>query len=427
MTASLTAREARALAAGAAASPAAAYARGREGAEAFLRGAGYIQIDTISVVARAHEHVLWTRTGRYGPQPFRDLEGADGRPRAALEYWAHAAAYLPAEDFRFCLPRIERIAREGHEWFGVDREAAAAVLDRIRAEGPLSSKDFEDPRSASSGWWDWKPAKRALEYLFHAGEVLVATRTGFNKVFDLRERVLGAGVDPAMPTGAELAAHFVDRAAGALGCFQAEDVAYGRKDGAEAVPAELAARLEDGRLAAFGAEGLPSPCLAEPAAIEPALLSAAGRDAAEPRAWVLSPFDPFLIDRRRLRRLFGFDFAIECYLPAAKRTFGYFALPVFASGPLARDRFAGLVDAKAERKEGLLRVRRIALGEAAGAPWFRGAGTADLARAIGAAVAAFARLNGVEEVVFERVEAPGPRAEAALRAGCAAALARPSA
>lgn len=422
MAETLDSATARRLALGAAAGFPPRYGRNLDGAAEFVRRVGHVQIDTISVVARAHEHVLWSRTGLADRDAFRRLEGRGSGgaedARRVIEYWSHAAAYLPMEDFRFCLPRMERIRRNGHEWFRADRDAARAVLDRIRAEGPLSSKDFEDPRGKAGSWWDWKPAKRALEYLFHAGELLVATRSGFSKVFDLAERVIPPGTDLRVPDDAEAAARFVDRASDAYGVFSADEVAYGRKDLVAGIGAELDARVADGRLSRFVLAGAEKTVhYAEPEAAEAAAADS-GADGGKPRAFVLSPFDPFLIDRRRMRRLFGFDYALECYLPEAKRRFGYFALPILltggGSGPGG---FVGLADAKADRKARTLEVRRLALGAEAGCPEFRGRGAADAARAVARALEDFARFNGAERVVLGRVDAPSEAARKALSAG----------
>jgi uncharacterized protein YcaQ len=402
------------------------YAAGAAGAAEFLERVGYVQIDTISVVARAHEHALWTRAGAWSPAPFAALEGqaAGGEPagaageRRAFEYWAHAASYLPLSDYRFCLPRMERIRRDGHEWFRADPASVAEALAMARAEGPIRSSDFTDPRGGASGWWDWKPAKRALEYLFHSGQLLVATRRGFAKVFDLPERVLPAGTDLRTPTAAEAAARFLDRAADALGVFAEAEAAYNRRDLVEGLGAELAARVEDGRLLACRVEGTPGRTYyAAPGALAAAARAGAdgGPDGAEPRAWVLSPFDPFVIDRARLKRLFGFDYTIECYLPAAKRKFGYFALPVVAVGGAAgAGGVVGLVDAKADRRSGRFVVRRLALAEAAGAEAWPRRGAADLAAAVGRALADYARYLGAGRIEFERLEAPTRPAGAAL-------------
>ena len=389
------------------------YQPGLTGAIAFFSRVGYVQIDTISVVARAHEHALWSRAGSFAKNPFAVMEGNGGRERRILEYWAHAAAYLPIEDYRFCLPRMERIRRNGHEWFRADPSVSAEVLARVRAEGPLSAKDFEDPRGKAGSWWDWKPAKRALEYLFHAGELLVATRKGFQKVFDLAERVLPPLPDLSVPTAAETAVRFVDRAADTYRVFAADEVAYGRKDLTDGIGAELAARVEAGTLREFRLSGIDGRTYY---GAEDALQAASTGVADKPRAFVLSPFDPFLIDRKRILRLFGFDYSLECYIPEAKRRFGYFAMPLLLTGaPGLGDGFVGLIDAKADRKEKILIVKRLALGAAAGCPELRGRGTAATAKAVGLAVADYARFNGAEQVVLERVETPSAAAEAAFR------------
>ncbi len=391
------------------------YDSGIDGAADFIRRVGYVQIDTISVVARAHLHAIWSRAGDCGPDSFRTLEGQGSGPRRIFEYWAHAASYLPVEDFRFCLPRMERIRRNGHDWFRVEERVAEEVLRRVRDEGPLSSADFADPRGRAGSWWDWKPAKRALEYLFQSGRLLVSSRKGFAKVFDLAERVLPGAADARAPTEAEAAVRFVDRAAEALGLFAEDEAAYGRRELTGGVGTEIQARIEDGRLRAFRIDGGDGKIhYARPEAIAAAADHANG--SRRPRAYVLSPFDPFLIDRKRMRRLFAFDYALECYLPEAKRRFGYFALPILAAPDGAGGcGFAALMDAKADRKEKTLLVRRLAMGAAAGCPDVRGRGTADTAKAIGRAVASFARFNGAERVAIERLEAPTAAAAAALR------------
>jgi len=418
----LDGRTARRIALAAASGFPPAYSRDLEGAAQFVSRSGYIQIDTISVVARAHEHALWSRVGALEGDPLKALQGAAlqgaaGGERRIFEYWAHAAAYLPVAEFRYCLPRMERVRRDGHDWFSSDGVVVASVLERIRNEGPLSSADFEDPRGGGAGWWDWKPAKRALEYLFQAGELLVTTRKGFVKVFDLAERVLPFRGSEIMPTEAESAARYVDAAVGALGVFAADEIAYGRKDAVGGIRAELEARLEAGRLRAFVLPG-EKPLVRY--ATEEAIGLAASRDgtaAGKGRCFVLSPFDPFLIDRTRISRLFGFGYTIECYIPEARRRFGYFSLPVLATGgfaegggldgrSMADGRFVALVDAKADRKRSVLEVRRLALGDGVFCAPVRSRGLADLAREVGRAIAEFARFNGAAQIEYARVDAP---------------------
>jgi uncharacterized protein YcaQ len=133
-----------------------------------------------------------------------------------------------------------------------------------------------------------------------------------------------------------------------------------------------------------------------------------------PSVFVLSPFDPFLIDRRRLRRLFGFDYSIECYLPEAKRRFGYFALPILDASCSLGEAFVGLVDAKADRKAHTLVVKRLGLGQAAGLPEIHGRGLAALAKAVGRSLADYGRFNGADRIVFDRVDCPTAASAAAL-------------
>lgn len=318
-------------------------------AAANLSRIGYAQIDTISVVERAHHHVFWSRDDAYRPPALAALEA---EPRAAFEYWAHAAAYLPMEDYRFCLPRMRRIASEGHEWFPSDARVVDWVRDRIRAEGPLRSQDFES-QGARGPWWDWKPAKAALEFLFQSGQLMVVSRPGFQKLYDLSERALPPSVDRTYPADAEMADWYVRRAALALGAFAERDVAYMRKDATGGIRAALGRAVDRGRLVPVTVDGQARP--ARWACVDVMGLSssrAAGLPAGRP-ARILSPFDNLIIDRRRCKRVFGLDYTLECYVPQPKRAFGYFALPLFWKGAPV-----GLLDCKAERRDGVLRVRR---------------------------------------------------------------------
>lgn len=366
----LTVEQARRLALAAGAGFHRATRRGPEAVAEIVDRIGYVQIDTISVVERAHHHILATRIPRY------QTEWLERAP--VFEYWAHAAAYLPWRDFRYTLPRKERIKANGHDWFRADKAEAERVLDRIRSEGPLMARHFETSRRPA-GWWDWKPAKRALEYLFMAGDLMVV-RQGFQKVFDLTERVLPPGTDTRIPTPHEQAAWYVDRALDAWGLAARDEMAYLRKEHVAHIDAVLRQREEEGSLIRVTVEGVAKTAYW----VRPADLERIDAGKAPDRTLrIVSPFDPFLIHRKRMRRLFGFDFAIECYLPTAKRTFGYFALPL-----LQGTDFVGLLDAKADRSAGRLIVQNLRYD----GPAKR---RAPFDRSLNKALDAFARFNGV--------------------------------
>ena len=176
-------------------------ASGKEGAAQTIDHLGYVQIDTISVIERAHHHTLWNRCPDYRPDHLHELQAVD---RRIFEYWAHAIAYLPISDYRFYLPRMARHRSSERAWLSEWRSKHPHILDhvyeRIRKEGALSSKDFEPPPGTKRGtWWDWKPAKRALEILFWQGDLMISSRERFQKLYDLTERVLPRFVDTTCP------------------------------------------------------------------------------------------------------------------------------------------------------------------------------------------------------------------------------------
>jgi uncharacterized protein YcaQ len=399
----------------AAASGLGAAGSGMEASLGAIQRLGAVQIDTISVVERAHHHILWSRSSAYSPD---DISRLEADPRRIIEYWSHAASYIPIEDYRFCIPRMERVKANGHDWFKTDPSAVAFVLDRIKAEGPLRAQDFESRSRKGAGWWDWKPAKVALEYLFHAGELISVTRRGFQKVYDLASRSLPSELDMRPPTAEEMAAHYLDRAVAGLGVFAEDDIAYMRRDCTEGIAAELEARLEAGSLLELDIEQPGSPgektrkkrWFAAPSALEPG-------KGAEPRfpgrsscrAFVLSPFDPLIIDRRRAARLFGLEYQLECYVPEAKRKFGYFALPILFWEKDARLEFVGLADLKADRRARSLIVRRISLSRPP-----KGPPAARIARAVADELQRFASFNGAEKLVVEGEGIGDPKISAAF-------------
>ncbi len=317
------------------------FGRSKAGVLKAIEHLAYVQIDTISVVERAHHHVLWNRVSNYQPCMLEELVNE----KKVFEYWFHAAAYLPMKDFRFALPRMQAIKSGEKHWFAnTDKPLMKQICRRIEAEGPLMARDFADPVGGQKGWWDWKPAKQALEQLFIQGDLMITGRQGFQKKYDLMERALPAGVDSQCPDIIEQARFFVDMTIKAHGFAAIKSYTYLRK-GAEirkSVKDILHQQVLDGTLLQSEMRcGTVVYC-------DPQMLS---RKRPANRVVLLSPFDNCVIQRERCRRIFGFDYQIECYVPAAKRQYGYFCLPI-----LYKDKFVGRADCKANRKTGVLEV-----------------------------------------------------------------------
>jgi uncharacterized protein YcaQ len=352
------------------------FGRGKGAVLRAIEQTGYVQIDTISVVERAHHHVLWSRVPNYQPAMLERLV----RERQVFEYWFHAAAWLPMSQYRFSLPRMRQLNGE-RNWYGDgDTRLQHEVLARIDAEGPLRARDFEDSRETNSGWWDWKPAKQALEQLFMQGELVVSAREGFQKVYDLPERVIPDWVDTHTPTLDEFAAHLIDASLRAHGFATLVSMTYLRKGQQlrESVKQQLQDRVEAGLLVSqlLGKSG--------EVYIDPELLEArAPRSVAQLR--ILSPFDNLVIQRQRCREVFAYDYQIECYVPQPRRQFGYFCLPL-----LYRDRLVGRIDCKAHRNSATLEVRSVYIEHAVGE---------DFEELMSAALQSFAHFNGCDQLV----------------------------
>ncbi|WP_299632345.1 crosslink repair DNA glycosylase YcaQ family protein [uncultured Roseobacter sp.] len=356
---------------------------------------GFVQLDSINTVARAHDLILFSRRPRYRPKALKRLYEKD---RALFEHWTHDAAVIPMDYYHWWQLRRERdAAKLRNQWRDWRRDGFEAqfqpVLDQIREEGPLCSSDVgAGEKRGSGGWWDWHPSKTALEYLWRSGALCVVGRDGFRKRYDLTERVIDDALCQPRQEPEHTAATIDWCCSGAL-----DRLGF-------ATPTELAAfwdhitiaeakdwcagELAAGRLQPVEIEcvgGALRPGFARPdIASDPALSS-------EPtsRLRVLSPFDPALRDRKRAERLFGFDYRIEIFVPEAKRRYGYYVFPI-----LEGDRLVGRVDMKAFRDRDTLHVR--ALWPEAKVRWGKGrvaAFEAELARIV--------RLADVSKLSFE--------------------------
>ena len=327
----------------------------KEDVRGIVRKMGVLQIDSISVVARSPYLVLWSRLGRYDPAWLDELL-AEGK---LFEYWSHAACFLPIEDYGLYRGRM----LEGEKavgWIRAHPEEIGRVMDHVRANGPTRSVEFERKDGKAGGWWEWKPEKRALEHLFLAGELMIRRRDpNFHRVYDLREKVLQHAFpeweDALAPTPDEVRRTLALKAVLSLGVAAARWVPdYYRtpKKGSAGLLEELA---DEGSLLRAGIEGLDGPAYvhSDNAALAEGVLSGGSKPS---RTTLLSPFDPVVWDRARASELFGFDYKIEVYTPAAKRRYGYYSLPILHRGDLA-----GRLDAKAHRKEGVFEVKALHL------------------------------------------------------------------
>ncbi|WP_079242360.1 winged helix-turn-helix domain-containing protein [Chryseobacterium indologenes] len=302
-----------------------------------LEHLGYIQIDTLSMVERAHHHTLWTRIPDFQANDLEELV----EQRQVFEYWFHAASYLPMKDFRYVLPQMLMIKRGESRYYNADPKVMEYVTDTIRNEGPKRARDFENESHKTGSWWNWKPAKLALERLFMQGDLMISGRSGMQKTYDLAERVLPSSTNTTEPTPFEFAEYLVRTNLRAYGFTTLKQITHLRKgnDVKTNVNKVLQMMLEEGTISKVAIEGGPS------AFVQNEILERTF-DQASSSVWLLSPFDNSIIHRERIKQIFDFDFRLECYTPKEKRQYGYFCLPI-----LFGDQFIGRVDCKAHRKE----------------------------------------------------------------------------
>lgn len=321
------------------------FGKGLEGCAAAISHLGYVQIDTLSVVARAHSHTLWNRLANFKPESINQLQ-KEGK---IFEHWAHALAYLPMGNYRYSLPMMERIASGTTHWYPKNSKQTKYVLDRIRSEGRLSAKDFTD-KNTKKTMWSRSPSKHALEQLFMEGELMIPERVNFHKVYDLRERVLPSYVNTTLPTQQELCRFLVLSFLQAHGIGQLKQFYYLRKGLGAATSQAISDLVDEGLIQEIKIKKLGD----EKYYVLKTLMDSIDTVKTNTALRILSPFDNAVIQRSRVLSLFDYDYQIECYVPQAKRKFGYFCLPVLhGSNLVAR------IDAKADRKTKLFNVMEL--------------------------------------------------------------------
>jgi len=315
---------------------------------------GLHQIDSVNVLARAHYLPAFSRLGPYDTALLDRAAWGRRGERRLFEYWAHEASLLPLALHPLLRWRMARAERGEAGWarlksYALERRAEAeAVLERIRAEGPMAASDFEHGKSRS-GWWEWGETKHALEYLFWAGRLAIATRrASFERVYGLPERVIPEAI-LALPTPGEADARraLVALSARALGVARASDLRDYFRLGVEETRTAIAALVEEGVLIPVAVEGWRQGAFLHAEARRPRRIAGHA---------LLAPFDPLIWERARTERLFGFHYRIEIYTPAEKRVHGYYVLPF-----LMDDALVARVDLKSDRKNGRLIARSVHL------------------------------------------------------------------
>jgi uncharacterized protein YcaQ len=306
---------------------------------------GYIQIDTISVIERAHHHTLYNRNPGYKSAHIQELI-AD---KKVYEYWAHAASFLPMVDYRFSLPRKHAIAsgKQKH-WFKQDLKLMNLVTARIKAEGPLMAKDF-DKKGVKFGEWKTAPTKQALANLFMQGDLMITKRVNFHKVYDVTERVLPSTINTTTPTQEEYGRFLITNYLRANGLGKLIEITYLLKNTKTLVTETLKQMLVHGEIVQVRAADSDYYVL-------PESLELLNKPLARKKLHILSPFDNLLIQRKRTSAIFGFDYLLECYVPVHKRKFGYFSLPILWNGKLV-----ARMDSKADRKDKVFHIHELTL------------------------------------------------------------------
>ncbi len=373
---------------------------------ATVRRMALLQLDTIHVVARSHHLVLHARLGDYQPEWLDELLAGG----AIFETWAHEACLAPVEDHglhRRLLSTSQHWAvRRARGSLADEREGMTALLEEVRRRGPVKTSDFTSERPRHTGWWGWKREKEWLEAWLALGELMVARREKFQRVYDLTERVLPAAASRTPPDEAEARLTVIEKSVRALGVTQARWVHDYFRTRPRLTRGDLRPLVEAGRLLEVRVRGWKTPGFVhrDHAAL---LRRAADGKLEATHTALLSPFDPVVWDRERALAMFGFDYRLECYVPARKRRHGYFALPVLRRGALV-----GRLDAKAHRARGVFEVKALHLepGMEAG-PALLG----DLADAITSS----ARWHGTPDVRLGRRVAPALKAALGSRLAAA--------
>ncbi|KPF71164.1 cytoplasmic protein [Bosea sp. AAP35] len=322
------------------------FGSGPEATKAAVEHLGYVQIDTINVIERCHHHILFSRIPTYERG---DLAQAQSVDKSVFEYWTHALSYVPVRDIRFHLGEMKAHRDEPKRWSAVGgREEARKLLGRIRRDGPLTIRDIDSDVLVEKAhlWASKKPSKGLLERAFYDGDLVIPARAGMLKTYELTDRHFGWDKRPTPASERQVTAYRLDRALRAQGVVSLDSICHLDAPGKAAVAELIEARVKR--------RDLMPVAIAD--SIVPHWMPREGREPAAPQpdlVHILSPFDPLIIQRKRLKLFFGYAHAFEAYLPKEKRIFGYFGLPV-----LIGDAVVAVLDLKTDRQAGRLLIQQ---------------------------------------------------------------------
>lgn len=298
---------------------------------------GYVQIDTINVIERCHHHILYTRIPDYSRAHLHQAQSVD---KSVFEYWTHALSYVPTRDLRFFRRAMRNYRKQPRWWFGtVSPSDLRKVMRRVRNDGALSIRDIDDDVLVEKDheWASRKPSKRALQMAFYTGDLTVSLRSGMLKTYELMERHFGWEQPPKPASESEILDYLLDRSLRAQGLVSLDSICYMDAPRKTAMRKLIGKRVRRGELVPLAVEGAgKAEHWAPPEALAPA--------PAQPTVHILSPFDPLIIQRKRLQFFFDYEHRFEAYVPKEKRVFGYFALPVLVDGAIV-----AVLDLKTDR------------------------------------------------------------------------------
>jgi uncharacterized protein len=327
---------------------AAPFGDGPDATRAAVEHLGYVQIDTINVIERCHHHILYSRIPGYQRGHLRQAQSVD---KTVFEYWTHALSYVPTRDFRFFVGAMREHRRAPSNRFStMTRQDLRKVMSLLRKNGALTIRDIDDDVlvEKTHPWASRKPSKRALQFAFYTGVVTVSARAGMLKTYELMDRHFGWDRPPKSASETEVATYLLERALRAQGLVSLDSICHLDAPRKAAVRRLIETRVRRRELAAVAIDGAEK---VEHWARPEALELGAGRS--EGLVHILSPFDPLIIQRKRLALFFDYEHRFEAYLPKEKRVFGYFALPV-----LAGEEIVAAIDLKTDRERGKLLLQK---------------------------------------------------------------------